>query len=54
MNAQVLELASCPQPKSLYRSRAGNHFYGKEYEVWADFRLVGNTEKKIEQIMSNF
>jgi hypothetical protein len=23
--------------KSLYRSRAGNHFYGIEYEIWADF-----------------
>ena len=27
--------------KSLYRSRAGNHFY----DIWADFGPVGNTEK---------
>ena len=35
-------------PKSLYRSRAGSHFYGTEYEyeIWADFGPVGNTEKK--------
>ena len=32
--------------KSLYRSRAGNHFYGTEYDIWADFGPVGNTEKK--------
>ena len=31
---------------SLYRSRAGSHFYGTEYEIWTDFGLVGNTEKK--------
>ena len=23
------------------------HFYGTEYEIWADFGLVGNTEKKV-------
>ena len=23
--------------KSLYRSRAGSHFYGTEYEIWADY-----------------
>ena len=33
--------------KSLHRSRAGSHFYGTEYEIWADFGQVGNTEKKI-------
>ena len=33
-------------PKSLCRSRAGNHFYGTEYDIWADFWPVGNTEKK--------
>ena len=37
---------SIQRPKSLYRSRAGSHFYGTEYEIWADFRPVGNTEKK--------
>ena len=31
--------------KSLYRSCAGSHFYGTEYEIWADFGLVGRTEK---------
>ena len=35
------------QPKSLYRSRAGSHFYGTEYEIWTDFGPVGNTEKNI-------
>ena len=33
-------------PKSLHRSRARSHFYGTEYEIWADFGPVGNTEKK--------
>ena len=41
-------------PKSLYRSRAGRHFYETEYEIWADFGPVGNTEKKTGPIMSNF
>ena len=35
------------QSKSLYKSRAGRNFYGKEYEIWADFGPVGNTEKNI-------
>ena len=39
---------------SLYRSHAGTHFYGTEYEFWADFWLVGNNEKKIGPVMSNF
>ena len=34
------------QAKSLYRSRGGSHFYGKEYEIWIDFGPVGSTEKK--------
>ena len=34
-------------PKSFYRSHAGNHFYGTEYENWADFGPVGNTEKEV-------
>ena len=29
-----------------YKVGAGNHFYGTEYELWADFGPVGNTEKK--------
>ena len=33
-------------PKSIYRSRAGSHLYGTEYEIWADFGPVGNIEKK--------
>ena len=37
----------CIHAKSLYRSRAGSHFYGTEYEIWVDFWPVGNTEKKI-------
>ena len=31
----------------LYRSRAWRLFFGTEYEIWADFGLVGSTEKKI-------
>ena len=34
-------------PKSLYRSRAGRHFYGAEIEIWVGFGPVGNTEKKL-------
>ena len=36
---------SCISPKPLYRNFAGNHFYGTEYEIWADFGPVGNTEQ---------
>ena len=36
------------------RSRVGNHFYGTEYEIWADFGLVGNTKKNLGPIMCNF
>jgi hypothetical protein len=36
-------------------STAPHHFYGTEYEIWADFELAGNTEKKkLVPIMSNF
>ena len=42
-------------PKSLYRSRAGRHFYGTENEIWAGFGPVGDTEKKNwGPIMTNF
>ena len=45
-------------PKSLYRSCAGRHFYGTENEIWAGFRPVGNTEKKLggdhEQLLRVF
>ena len=34
-------------PKSLHRSHSGSHFRGTEYEIWADFGPVGNTEKKL-------
>ena len=30
-----------------YIEVTGRHFYGTEYEIWADFGLVGNTEKTI-------
>ena len=33
-------------PKSLYRSRAGRHFYRTENVIWAGFGPIGNTEKK--------
>ena len=42
------------QAKSLYRSRAGSHFYGTEYDIWAVLGPVCNAEKKIWPIMSNF
>ena len=32
--------------KSLYKSLAGSHLYGTEYEIWVDFGPVGSTEKK--------
>ena len=34
------------ESKSLYRSRAGRHFYGTENEIWAGFGPVSNTEQK--------
>ena len=33
--------------KSLYKSCAGRHFYGRENVIWAGFGPVGNTEKKM-------
>ena len=39
--------------KSFYIIRTGSHFYGTEYEIWADFGPVENNEKKLS-IMSNF
>jgi hypothetical protein len=42
------------QPKLVYRSRAGSHFYGTEYEIWDDFGLVGNTEKKFMLLLRVF
>ena len=34
------------EAKSVYRSHKRSHFYGREYEIWADFGPIGNTEKK--------
>ena len=31
--------------KSLYRSRAGRHFYGIENKIWAGLGPVGNMQK---------
>ena len=42
------------EPKSLYISDVVCHFYGTEYDIWADFGQDGNTEKKIGLIMNNF
>ena len=42
------------QAKSLYISRAESNFHGTEIEIWAGFGPVGNTEKKIGPIVSNF
>ena len=41
-------------PKALYRSHAGSHLYGTEYEIWADFGPIGNSKKKWGPIMTNF
>ena len=35
------------QSKSLYKSRAGRHFYGTENVIWAGYGPIGNTEKKV-------
>ena len=37
-----------------YLARAGSYFYGTEYDIWADFGPVGNTEKNWGPIMSSF
>jgi hypothetical protein len=39
------------QSKSLYRSRAGRHFFGTENEIWAGFGPVANTKNKFGPIM---
>ena len=40
------------------QSCPGSHFYGTEYEIWADFGPVGNTEKNVwadyEQLLRAF
>ena len=42
------------KPKSLYRTRAGRHFYGTENEIWAAFGPVGNTEKNGGRFWATF
>ena len=37
-----------------YISHAVSNVYGTEIEIWAGFGPVGNTEKKLGPIMSNF
>ena len=37
---------------SIYRSRAGRHFYGTENDIWAGVGPVGNNEKNWGPIMS--
>ena len=39
---------------SFYRSLAGSYFNGTEYEIWADIRLVGNTERKWVDFEASF
>ena len=50
LNPLALCLPQHRQAKSLYRSFVGSHFYGTEYEICADFGLVGNTEKNGGQL----
>ena len=48
MNLYLIEIVGDQSlSKSLYRSHTGKHFYGTEYDIWAGFGLVGNTEKKV-------
>jgi hypothetical protein len=42
----ILTNHKAADPKSLYRSSKGRHFYGTENEIWACFGLDGITEKK--------
>ena len=54
VSATVIKLTKCfiknykrlLCPKSLYRSRAGRHFYGTENVIWDGFGPIGNNEKK--------
>ena len=46
---QAIEVEICGrglQPKSLYKSHAGRHFYETENVIWAGFGPIGYTEKK--------
>ena len=38
--SQMLFKIGVLESKSLYRSRAKRHFYGTEYDIWADFGLM--------------
>ena len=40
--------------KSLCRSHAGSHFNGTEYEIWAGFGPVGNTEKTRSKVLRSY
>ena len=49
-----LQILAYTQSKSLYISRAVSNCYGTEMEIWAGFGPVGNIEKNLGPIMSNF
>ena len=38
------------QSHYIFRGSIGGHFYGTANEIWADFGLVGNTEKNGGQL----
>ena len=42
------------QTKVIIYNCAVSNFYGEDIEIWAGFGPVGNTEKEIGPIMSNF
>jgi hypothetical protein len=49
-----MKMAKFTLGTKVHISCAESHFYGTEIEIWAGFGLVGNTEKRIEPIMSHF
>ena len=49
----IFFLPCCCYLKSLCISRAVNHFYGTEFEVWTGFRPVGSTAPP-EQLLATF
>ena len=46
----VLEDQSLCQSHFIHKSH-GDHFYGKEIGIWADFGLVGSTLANYEQLL---
>ena len=38
----IIQSSEVCRSKSLYRSRAGSHFYGTDYVIWTDFGPIGN------------